>query len=66
MNHLPSIIQIAAWIYVLKHILPFVLLPIIVIVCYFGYRFTGMSHKDTIEQLKQSIIEGVIDAIKNY
>ena len=66
MDQLPVIIQVAAWIYVLKHILPFVVLPVILVICYFGFRFTGMSHKDTMNQLKESVMKGVIDALKNY
>ena len=64
--NIPTIIQVAAWIYVLKHILPFVLFPIIVIASYFGLRSTGMSHKSTMNQIKESVIDGIIDAIKNY
>jgi len=61
----PFIIQLAAWIYVIKQFLPFIVLPVILIVCYFGFRLTGMSHQDTMNQLKESIMEGVNDALND-
>ena len=61
-----DIIHIAAWIYVLKHIIPFVAPPVMMVVAYAILRLTGESHKEAWDSVWKSSLKGVSDALKGF
>lgn len=69
-DHIPTIIQIAAWIYVLKQFsIVFVVIfgfGVVPAVCYVIARLTGSSHKVAIDMIKKSMEEGVKDALDDF
>jgi hypothetical protein len=65
MTTLPHIIEIAAWIYVIKQILPIVMIPTILGACYVGMRFVYGDKQKANEAFMNAILKGLKDAVND-
>ena len=54
-NHIPAIIQAAAWVYVIKQVLPFILFPAVVVGTYTLMRVNGLTHRQAMKLLGEGV-----------
>jgi hypothetical protein len=65
MENLPTIVQVAAWVYVLKHVIP-ILLPVLMLPFLYLVllRSNNGDCKKTNRDFMNSFLEGVLAALK--
>jgi len=61
METIPTIIQAAAWIYVLKHLIPLVALPVL----YVCMRLIYGNKEEANQAFAQAFLEGVQEALND-
>lgn len=60
------IVEIAAWIYVIKQLLPIVFLPTVLFVCYIAMRLMHGDKEKANQEFLDAVLKGVKDALDDY